>query len=167
MPQVMFAVVPPTILLPPIAAPVGIDIATEAGWTIRCDWSGLCLVAVKEPSLSYYNTELLLFTCLKHTHVIVTEFKLRNSNPFCGHDSWGIGWLAYFSVPLAQCGLDILSSLTDLAAKLCTVGLYCRCKSCRIYSVVHVWLGCGLFPMRSQGGLSLFCSRSVTQNCSL
>ena len=31
LPQVMFAVVPPAILVPPIAAPVGIDIATEAG----------------------------------------------------------------------------------------------------------------------------------------
>ena len=30
MPQVMFAVVPPSVLVPPIAAPVGIDIATEA-----------------------------------------------------------------------------------------------------------------------------------------
>eukprot|EP00439_Symbiodinium_sp_Y106_P071254 s1448_g12.t1 len=70
MPQVMFAVVPPSVLVPPIAAPVGIDIATEVQRMVECEgFKPLCLPDA-ESRLSPASQKYLLGNCLRLEQVL-------------------------------------------------------------------------------------------------
>ncbi|CAE7943623.1 unnamed protein product [Symbiodinium necroappetens] len=70
MPQVMFAVVPPSVLVPPIAAPVGIDIATEVQRMVECEGFKPLRLPDAESRLSPASSKYLIGNCLRLEQVL-------------------------------------------------------------------------------------------------
>jgi len=70
MPQVMVALVPPPLMVPPIAAPVGIDIATEVQRMVECEGFKPIALQDVESRLSPASQKYLASNCIRLEQVL-------------------------------------------------------------------------------------------------